>query len=478
MLGPHGTSFLQEDQMRVQEQQKAGFFWVQSAPEKKLPGTLRISDGGNILLEVLGNFDADVTNFQTSMEVDYILGHIEDNKLVTLEKCFYKNKQLALPGFISKSTLYVNKLLIGAHFFSADQIVFNTLRFSVEGLDEWLGTSGIKVDRQFQSKSASITYAPPEDIKFNITNGFKLAFVFRWTLPGFPTIREAKITQKAYIELSSDSPKPLNDFTYIAHQITNLLCFAMDTTVTVDSATATAQDLKIKIDKDKEIPAPIDIYYPSIPFSKTPPKVNLHSMLFRYSDVSSNISDIFNHWFNAYEIINPFFNLYFSVKTEEHKYLNTTFLSLVQGLETYHRRTSNETVMDEDVFNELLCFMLINCPEEHRDWLKGRLTHGNEINLGRRLKRIIDPFQNLIGNSSYRRKLIRIIVDTRNYFTHYSEDNKDNAASGRDLWKLCLVMESIFQLIFLKTLDFTEDQISSAISNCQNLSYKLGNTKL
>ena len=43
--------------MRVKEKiEKAGYFWLPSAPEKKIPGTLIITDGGNIELEVVGLF--------------------------------------------------------------------------------------------------------------------------------------------------------------------------------------------------------------------------------------------------------------------------------------------------------------------------------------------------------------------------------------------------------------------------------------
>ena len=40
--------------MRIKEEfKKLGYFWLPSAPDEKVPGTLSISDGGNIELEVL-----------------------------------------------------------------------------------------------------------------------------------------------------------------------------------------------------------------------------------------------------------------------------------------------------------------------------------------------------------------------------------------------------------------------------------------
>lgn len=47
--------------MRIREEfKKTGYFWLPSGPEKKIPGTLVISDGGEIELEVVGLFDESI----------------------------------------------------------------------------------------------------------------------------------------------------------------------------------------------------------------------------------------------------------------------------------------------------------------------------------------------------------------------------------------------------------------------------------
>ena len=147
------------------------------------------------------------------------------------------------------------------------------------------------------------------------------------------------------------------------------------------------------------------------------------------------------------------------------------FLALAQGLETYHRRTSNEKLMDDSVFKKLTENLIKQCPEENREWLSGRLQHGNEVNLGRRIKSIIEPFKELLGTSKDRKRLIRTIVDTRNYLTHYDKSLKSvSATSGRDLWLLCLKMEAIFQLHLLQVLGFTQAEV---FDNSDELQRKL-----
>lgn len=129
--------------------------------------------------------------------------------------------------------------------------------------------------------------------------------------------------------------------------------------------------------------------------------------------------------------------------------------------------------MENDAFESLVSTILESCPKEHIDWLQGRLMHGNEINLGKRLKRIIEPFKEHLGSSKERNKLLRQIVNTRNYLTHYNEDLEHEMAKGRELWLLCLKMEAIFNLHFLNIIGFTTDEIEQVIENSESLKRKL-----
>jgi hypothetical protein len=196
-------------------------------------------------------------------------------------------------------------------------------------------------------------------------------------------------------------------------------------------------------------------------------------MLFRYHDIRDTACDIFNNWLNAYEVIEPSFYLYFSSKTGGHKYLESKLLSLAQGLETYHRRKSKETRMDVGDYEALVSIILKACPPDKQEWLSGRLRHGNEINLGTRLKEVIEPFRDHIGNNEDRKKLIRSIVNARNYFTHYDDPVDIDPTNIQALWDLCMKMEAIYQLHFLKEIGFTNEQINNVVKNSNELKHKL-----
>lgn len=466
--------------MRVEENlERHGYFWLPSAPERRLPGTLVITDSGNIELEVVGLFDESTEGLNRALngnnELERIVGHIEKHGLVTLDDCLYKNTNISLGG-VSKCSLYAHQALIGIAYDDKEPVQFNKFQFSVEGIDEWVGLSGIKVDHEYQKRTASITYSPPAEIALSLNNGMRLLITFSWTLPGFPHLEEAKITQKTYFKLTSEQERPLREFISVAHKITTFLGFAIDKTVCIEKVTAASDAIVQETSDGNAVPVSISIYYQSVPYTKSEAKIDWHRMLFTFGQIKGRAEQIINNWFDAYDVIDPALNLYFSTKTGAHKYLDSKFLALAQALESYHRRTSNEKLMDDVVFQELTENLIKQCPEEYQEWLSGRLQHGNEVSLGRRIKSIIEPFKEIVGASKERKKLIRTIVDTRNYLTHYEKSLKSVSASGRDLWLLCLKMEAIFQLHLLRMLGFTPAEIKSVHDNSHELQRKLKET--
>lgn len=458
--------------MRIKEElKKSGYFWLPQNEDKKIPGTLSISDGGKVELEVVGLFDESIDALNGNDNLNRIIGHVEKDGLVTLEDCFYRKKNFAFGG-IAKSLVHVNKVISGVAYDKDEVVSFNTVSFAVEGISEWVGITGINVSYSEDYKTATINYTPQEEIVYNLSNGFKLHILFGYTLPGFPHTTEARITHQTYFKLSSETAKDFSDFSKIIHQITYLLCFAVDSIVTISDVSATSNEITIDISGEETRPANIKLFYPSLPFSEDAPKIDIHRMLFRFSDIRENAERVFNNWLGAYSVIRPSLGLYFSAVSGDHKYLDGRFLALAQGLETYHRRTSTETLMDVAEFRSMVATLLWKCPKPNRKWLRGRLFHGNEINLGQRVKRIIEPYKSYLGNSKQRNKIIRGVVNTRNYLTHYSEELENDSVKGLDLWGLCQKMEAVFQLHLLQQLGFEKSDIERMLGSNYKLKQK------
>jgi hypothetical protein len=477
--------------MRIKEEfKKSGYFWIPSTPDRRVPGTLYISDGGAIELELIEPLDRftdepfelfnsiNNSSINDLMNIGRIAGIIEEDGCVTLENCVYKEKNRILGGGVSKKSLiHVHKAFVGVAYEEGEDISFNSFSFSVEGIDEWMGKRSVKVQIDKDEKNVIMTYSRPTEIPIDLNNGMKLTIKFDWSRFDSSTTTEFKITQKAYFELISIEEKELDEFISIAYKITTFLSFAIDRVVCLEWVIATSNKIIQNVGEDETIPVCVKIYYQNFPSSKDNSSIDWHKMLFLHGEIEHNADKVINNWIDAYDRIDPALNLYFSTKVGAQKYLEGKFLALVQGLETYHRRTSTDKLMDEKKFKELVEKIVSKCPVENKEWLEGRLRHGNEINLRKRIESIVKPFKDIIGNAKERSKIITRIVATRNYLTHYDESSKLEAADGQDLLLLCYKMEAFFQLHFLQVLGFTQEEINSVVTNSYPLKEKL-NLKL
>ena len=474
--------------MRLSESiEKTGFFWLPEEPKNRLPGVLRISESGKITLKI--SYSLDLSEDATKKfppgfplegledrNLNRVVGII-DNDLITLDECFYKDGNTSLTGGVSTSTIYANRAFIGVNYDEKEKISFSEIIFSVDGLDEWLLVSGFQVEPSWKEngglENVSIHFSPPEEISFNLPDGVELKFTFSWSWPS-PNSTEVRINQKAYISLKSKELRPIEYFLDLVSKLHNFLCFAIDKTVSLDSVTCYSSEITQEIWGEKKDEIPIKVYYRSIPYSEIEPEVHWPDMLFSYRNIADKIEKILTKWLESYEIYEPAFNLYFASMFSGQKYLEWKFLSLAQGIETLHRRSSQYTEMPDEEFIKLKRSILEGIPENKKDWLEARLKYANELSLRKRIKQMIKPFKDLFGNGRQRDSFIGKVVDTRNYLTHYDSRLETKAASRESLWELCMKLEALFQLHFLWLIGMDIESIKSIVNENSTLRDKIG----
>ena len=467
--------------MRISEPiEKHGFFWLPDDAENQVPGVLRISESGDITLEVSYLYDfrrpalhkrrLGYPEESEDANIKRIVGVIDDG-LITLDGCYYG--PYTIKRGVSTTTIHAIRGFIGVNYKKKEKLTFTKFTFSVEGLDEWLWISGFQTEHNWEDMSRSIHFRPPEEIALNLPDGIELKFIFSWT--DSPGLTESHITQKASISLISKELRPIEDFLDLVFKLHLFFCFAIDKVVSLDSVTGYSSEITQEYQDGQKREIPIKIYYQSGPYSDTKPKVHPHDMLFVYGNVSDQLEEILTRWIHDYEISKPAFNLYFATKSGGQKYLDGKFLSLAQGIETLHRRNSQETRMSEDEFRNLIDTILNAVPDDgQRQWIDEKLKYANELSLRNRLKKMIDPFKDLFGNSKKRNSFIGKVVDTRNYLTHYDSSLENKAANGEDLWKLYRKLEALFQLHFLQLIGMDIESIKSIIKENKDLRNKLG----
>ncbi len=463
--------------MRINEPKNvSGYFWLPTSPQKRLGGTLRITEGGRVEIELVGNFDSSTDEFSSLDEIPRILCEVEDLGRVTLDSCLYRNKTLSFAGEVGgvgKSTLICGRAFAGIHFGAEDKAVFNAVTFCVEGLDEWLGVTGIKFNPEAGGSAFTVTYERPNLPEIPIRDGYVLKFGFSVSFPGFPLLKEATIRQKASITLKTQDLKELGEFIELIHKITNFLGFAVGQIVSVVELKACIRNPDNEQNEKQPPSQRADVYYPSLPYSKTKPKIAWYNQLFGFKYIRNDPGAAFMAWLNAYDVIGPPLDLYFAAISDAAKYVDSKFLFLAQALETWHRRTSDSLEMDSMEFNEIVEALIGACPDSRREWLKGRLCYANEIGLGKRLNELLLPFESFLPQGAKLKRFTRLIVDTRNYLTHYNPSLEGRAARGGALLGLSNRMEAFFALLLLSRIGFTPEQLIAITQENRDFQYKM-----
>ena len=221
-------------------------------------------------------------------------------------------------------------------------------------------------------------------------------------------------------------------------KIVKFLSFAIDKSINIKDVKVTDNDIFNKLN-DKKYPIEIEVYRSMMHFFKDEPKIKFYTMLFQYTDIQDNFKEKINNWIEAYSIMKPALNLFFSARYNPSQYVESEFLSLTQVLETYHRE-----------------------------------SYGTKKSFKDRITEIITPFNKYIGSDSEVEKLIENIKITRNYYTHYEDKLLSNGATPcNDLPSLSRKIEGILQLVFLTKIGFTKLEIENIFNGNNDLENKI-----
>ena len=460
--------------MRTPEPFEAlGSFWLPSEPDTKLPGYLRISESGEVTLEVTGEFEGRLTAIQNSLssnvqQVDRIVGKVAKKGFVTLERCFPLSRPL--------NPTYVAELAyIGVMYGYGEEVSFTKISFSVEELDKWLAISGIEVsvgddNGGISAKSRrldSISHCLPEQVRmeFNFFTPFQIPYI--------PTITEITISQTEYVSLISEEPRDFEFFCTVALRLCHLWSLALGQIVSIQSMHASTE--VVTEDASQQEVKTVQVFGQIRPWSNRQANFRLHHMLFtnEYAE-NKGISNIFARWLESYKSHDSALNLYFASISDTSAFVESRFLQLAQGIEKLHSGLCpSRTVMQQEEFERIRSDLLKACPEIRREWLGRILEHANGARLRKRVRDMARRFKCLFGSGGSLDSFVNKVVVTRNYYTHYSSELEEEAAKGQELVILYDRLDALFQLHLLELTGFGHEDIESIVQGNERLSRKL-----
>jgi hypothetical protein len=427
-----------------------GVWWLPEHPETTVGGIIKFSPLNGSELKLTNQDFAPLIAQMKNREfpgfpvlnphpenIDLVCGRLTDNREVTLYRCYDS-------GF--SEHFFINYVMIGHCFKSVKEIIIDSIEYEYPNLVEW-SNQGAWIQKEEEYNNGTATY----QLKYEAPKPLQ-AIIGQWSITlnrgmtQHHSLKEIAFRQTASVKISCPQTV-FDDYLEQNRLWENFLGLGMGKIVRPSQVSANPAVLKKTLDSGYEIYNKLSVYYKTGTFLlDSSDHLNFGYVLFFLEQISEDFNHYVSNWFIKAEKLKPVYDLYFGVQSATSMYLENQFLNIIQALETYHRRmyqgvyTSVEEY--DHIYQLLVAALPPNMDKSHRQSLVGTLKYGNEYSLRKRLKlifsKVLKDLEDItIDIAREKDNFIDIAVNTRNYLTHYTEDNNlSRAKTPKELYEL------------------------------------------
>jgi len=459
----------------LNELEYQGKWWLPEAPEEIIDGTLKFIPVRGANLNLNGAFMSIEDINRGFIERDIVLGFSLDGKPLTLYRCSDVSKTLSAPGY-HVSEIRASVLFVGVHFEKSDNIKFQSISIRYSYLDEWINKTGfdrlqLLPDQNSKIYGIDMNYRLPEAYQVGSVNEFIIKINFSGPIVSYLP-EKFSVAHETQISLKSlnEEAKSFESYIKIFSLIESFLSFAVMNPV---------YPIYIRGNRSSENSL-IKIFYklPDIPTSSE--RLQPQDMLFTFNDISEELGTCFENWIENFELLEPVNTLYFDTIYNPRIQLKNSFLSLVQAIESYHRRRyggkyQTDTDYQSGIYKKLVEIVHSSSLDKtfkealvNPDGIGGKLKYLNEYSLPKRLKDLHREHNNVASLLiPDRKRFARDVADTRNYLTHYDETLRGKAKQGKELYKITEQLKFLLEVCFLYELGLSEEKIKQLVERNQ-----------
>lgn len=449
-----------------------GHWWLPGTdPKDALVGVLTFDPQGDTELNLFGSFSLKPRGIPT------VLGKSDNGRVITLVNCLVEITDHLGDDYNWEYSRYRFAFVLMNHHFEREQdIVFELIRVKYAGLENWASTKyylsknyvnyeeEITIEEYFRSRPDTHSIVHSVTV---VLDNFSVSVRCKHTriddeLSSFP------FEQDTDIQFVPDRPWGIEETLSRIFQMKIFLSLVMGTStwpVSVEAFNSAATSKSITVH-----------YNPRTSF------VNQYLMredymYFTLEKQRKNVEECLRIWFANYKKLELVLDLY-NRCISNILVAEDNFLIYAKAVEVFHRIKHDQPFIDKAKYNEIRKAIVSSLPEYFPDTQKEKrhrlvqrmdssLEYANGLSLRGRLKDIRNKYQQ---NSDllFRdfRSLADIIVDTRNYLTHYDETGSPKANEGLyALGYMSMRLRYILELCLLTELGFDESDLQAMVSN-------------
>ena len=218
----------------------------------------------------------------------------------------------------------------------------------------------------------------------------------------------------------------------------------------------------------------VTLYYPR--HKVKPVEFDTSDILVRYENVKTLFTQILTNWLTASEVAKRARRMVLSSEQRPSAFIELRFLPLAHAAEVLTKESNSPTFVEDATFaeirNQMLASLSKELPKELIDSIKSSLGWANGRNVKSKLLTILNGLQDETCRLFCidKTKFIAGIVDTRNYYTHYSA--KKNLLQGVDLHWAIRKASSMLRILLLIKAGVPESDLRRLVHSHGRLSQK------
>jgi ApeA N-terminal domain 1 len=454
-----------------------GKFWLPGKPDAVAFGRIQCSlDKIALLLE--GGFGEPPPSLQEALmgrftidEWPCILGQTSDGQLCSLYQVLVTGQNTNDRGIVSRKC-HVHFLLIGQHAEDFQAIRVKRIAVKCSHLLSFAGMKSFDLvpnPQEAGNEALTVKYAPVKKQSFRIERE-KTALVFRrnatWNWS------KERLTFLAYesIDIIPDEAQALEWFLNRLAMVCNLLSLLIDEVVAPIEVRLSFSD-----DFDTWL-----LYQPIRAATGDEDRV---AVMFNLDQVQDRLKAVLDKWYSAEATLREAIGLFLDARFARGLSLYTQFPMLAQSVEAFSRATAVGEYMTKEDYEPIRQALVKAIPttvgEGHREALKKKIEYGYEFSLR---KRIETMFSTLTAAAS---ALVckdvgvftTMVVKTRNYLSHRTDELRESAVDGMDLYWTCEQLMILMRLLLLKHFGIEEDLIVERLQKGHRTSQVTANPK-
>lgn len=431
--------------------EKKGIWWIPGQEAAEVAGILSFTEEDGLHLDLFGAFRDDLSTPFTILPV--LFGHADEMGMITLGHCLPAGTRMSIPGPMYEA-YRPSIAFAGAHI--ADPLTqrFHKTRLTFRHLLEWVHEGGISATFARQLNAATpikAEYTHPEEKHASLSFGtLKIRFTGRTS---GDLLNSFTISQGVHIDLEPLDPLPVHDLLEtLVSPMQAFLTFATERAANITTLTLFSDDLLIDLGNGRTQRAPIQVYMTTRHgHEEADRRLFNHDFLFTLSDVEKRFEQVIEKWFSFYADTPHCANLLVATHYSPRLHLDRVFLTLAQVSEIFHRSRFKRTKLPPTEFSRRMTLIDKRAPPELAAWIKDQAS--NELSFAQRLEELVRYYgECVLPLRSDPQEFIRSVVDTRNFYTHYSSGLKKKAAKGKELYLLSQALSTLVRGCLLAEL--------------------------